>query len=208
MRRLLAVVGAVVLGVTACSSDQGNSTPLTDKFGLTQAGATSALLGVNQVASGLSVKAGDQTQTPQPCTPKAAPISQQFHPRAAARVSFTDDLGTFEVTEIITNYAGKATAIAAANTLSAGLKCTDAFIGRFAVAIAGPQSLTALGTPVDGAALWSIKSSVAEQSVIVVRLGSQLIQLVFGATGAVRAQVDPAGIAKAAVAKVQSTIKS
>ena len=209
MRRALAwlvVLVAAVAAVTACSSSAGDDdAQLTDQYGLTQAGAKQALLTDSEVGSGLAVLGGNAPETPAPCERGSGSVASGFTPRAHAVIRYADSEDVSEFTEVVDNYSGTATTAQVIQAYQSGLTCKGGYIGRIAVTISGPQAVS-VPTPTDNIAVWTISGAGARQSIIVASMGTQVIQLIFGASGAEQADVDASGIAERALAKVRATL--
>lgn len=196
MRRVLAsaAAGLLALSIAACTSSH-DSAPSSGSHassaapaeGLSQAQARAALLTAKEVGGGLTVTSTDHTQTPFPCTPDAQPLDRRVPPAVQVETTFADDTDQFQVSEQIDNYGDEATVAKALALGEQGLACKEGTVrsgtGTVNVVIDGPIDLaSSIQTPVDKVEGWSIGSIAARESIIVARMGTQLVVLTFGVT--------------------------
>jgi hypothetical protein len=208
-RAAVSIAAVATLVLSACSSSGGGTPPSTGPSvdaGLTQSQAEQALLSQSDVGNGLQVKPTNPVNTPFPCAPDAPPLDAQVHPPVHAEVTFTDDLQSIELTEEINNYGDDATVAKALKIGEAGLACKSGSVGRFNVTVSGPSDLKAkITADVDKAEAWAVHSGVANESIIVAKIGTQLVVLTFGVFANANAQgLDAAGITQKALAKVRN----
>ena len=208
-RVAVAVAAVAALVLSACTSSGGGGTPSKGPSvaaGLSQSQAEQALLSQSDVGSGLHVKPTNPAKTPFPCAPDAPPLDTQVPPPVHAEVTFTDDLESIELTEEINNYGDDATVAKALKLGEAGLACKAGSVGRFNVTVSGPSDLKSkIKAQVDKVEAWAVQSGVANESIIVAKIGTQLVVLTFGVfAGANDRGLDAAGITQKALEKVRS----
>lgn len=214
MATRVAVAGALVgctVAVSACTSNTSPASstataPATSSTvaGLTTAQARDALLTVQEVGNGLSISDLNPPEYPLPCTPNAKPLSKIVPPVAHATVTWSDATDSVEITETINNYGDDATVEHAINVTESGMRCRDGQIGAVPVTIGKAQDLSKnVKAAVDGIEAWAISSSRQRETVILAKVDTQLVTMVFGQLPDVPSNsIDAATIVQDAMAKV------
>lgn len=196
-----AVIGAA-LGMSACSSSTGGTgTAGTAATGVTPSAAGTpsssgvlsaaqarrALLTPADVGSGFRAHTLKNGSTPFPCTPNDPPLDKQFPPAVDVHGAFLNASAPAEVTEQIEGYADTGTTESALAAGEKGLGCTTGTVtingASQRVRISGPTDLTsALAAKVDKAEGWQLKLKGVAETIVVSRIGPQLVVLEFTAT--------------------------
>lgn len=172
--------------------------------GLTTAQAKAALLTVQEVGNGLSVSDLKPPDYPLPCAPTAKPLSKIVPPVAHATVTWSDVSDSIEITETINNYGDDANVRRALDLTEAGMRCQDGQVGSVPVTIGKPEDLSHnIKAAVDGIEAWAMSSAQAHQTVILAKIDTQLVTMVFGELPNVpKNAIDAATIVQDAMAKV------
>jgi hypothetical protein len=202
-----AALACTLAGAAACTSS-GPPAPQTPTGGthqgLTTAQAQAALLTDAEIGNGLSTSDLTPPDYPLPCTPNAKPLSKLVPPVAHATHTWSDKTDSIEITETINNYGDDATVEHALNLTEAGMSCDSGQIGSVAVSIGKPQDLSKnIKAAVDGIEAWAVTSSTSHETVILAKIDTQLVTMVFGVLpGLPRNAIDAARIVQNAMAKV------
>jgi hypothetical protein len=201
-----ALVGCALGSIAACASSGGTPAPTSPSppAGLTTAQAQAALLTVAEIGNGLQVSDLQPQEYPLPCTPNAKPLSKIIAPAAHATATWSDATDSIEVTETINNYGDDATVQHALDLTEAGMRCRSGQVGSIPVTIGKPQDLSHnIKAAVDGIEAWAVSSSASHQTVILAKIDTQLITLVFGELpGTPKNALDAVTIVQDAMAKV------
>jgi hypothetical protein len=207
----IAVAGTLLgctVAIAACTSSSSGSPAPTSASptyaGLTTAQAKAALLTEHEIGNGLSISDLRPQEYPLPCTPNAKPLSKIVAPVAHATQTWTNDLDSIEVTETINNYGDDSAVHRALELTEAGMRCSDGEIGPISVAIGKPQDLSHnIKAAVDGIEAWAMTSSRTHETVILAKIDTQLITMVFGELPNTPSNaIDAATIVQDAMAKV------
>jgi hypothetical protein len=201
-----AALACALPGAAACTSS-GPPTPQTStgKYqGLTTQQAQAALLTVAEVGNKLSISDLNPPDFPHPCTPDAKPLSKLVPPVAHATQTWGDDTDSIEITETIDNYGDDATVGRALRLTEAGMSCHSGEIGSVSVTVGKPQDLSKnVKASVDKIEAWALSSATSRETVIVAKIDTQLVSMVFGVLPSVpRNAFDAATIVQDAMAKV------
>jgi hypothetical protein len=206
---LLALVLTVVAGCTSNSNGKGGPSASAPAEGLSRAQAQGALLTASEVGGGMSQTGNDTSQTPFPCTPAEPPLDKRVKPQVKVESTFADPNDQQEFTEEIANYGNEAGVTKALSLGEKGLACHNGSVrtktGSVSVAIGGPLDLAkSITTQVDKVEGWSIASTTARQTLVVARVGTQLVVLTFATVGGSTPDTtNTAAVIEKALAKVR-----
>ena len=202
-----AVLACTVTSAVACTSSGSPAPPSSPSptfDGLTTSQAQAALLTQAEVGNGLSVSDMKPHNYPLPCTPTAKPLSKLVPPVAHASQTWSDKTDSIEITQTIDNYGDEKTAQHALDLTEAGMSCDSGEIGSVPVTIGKPQDLSKnIKAAVDSIQAWALSASTSHETVIVAKINTQLVTMVFGVLpGVPRNAFDAATIVQDAMAKV------
>ena len=202
-----AALACALAGAAACTSSSGPPAPDTStgrQQGLTTEQAQAALLSVAEIGNKLTVSDLNPPDSPLPCTPNAKPLSKLVPPVAHATQTWSNNTKSIEITETIDNYGDDATVERALALTETGMSCKSGEIGSVSVTIGKPQDLSKnIKAAVDKIEAWALSSATSRETVIVAKIDTQLVTMVFGVLPNVpRNAIDAATIVQDAMAKV------
>lgn len=161
------------------------------------------LLGVAEIGGGFDRTESDTTDSPLPCTPQQPGPLTQVPSTSHAQIDFASPKQDATITERVLVYDDDAAAQRVVGVARTGFGCPQATSSGASIGIVGPQDIrSSIMARVNSADDWQLRAANFQAEMIVVRVGSTVIQLQFATmTTTIPGNVDPSRVLQTAIAK-------